>query len=340
MLKYDRREHTLLQGDLVCTKSHTYRITEVRGIGGSGIIYAATREGSQAQFVLKEFFPNSYFYRRGVRIYCTHSRELKAEYAARFQKESDLSAMLHNHSRRIIRLEQIHVTRIVHKGQVYSGSAVKDCLFGLMDDLVGAGDFLGDLWDGKDPMNAELAIRVMLQVLKALDACHSQGYRHGDLSLGNIYFTEWDPATAGIGYLLDFTLSTHVNEEGFDDESAVDRGTHPFIPPEIRNPELRGLHSDIWSAARLLLLFLTCSDKKPDLSADLLRPEDLPYIKCSASLAKELNRVLRAALEPDPTVRRASYPNAAALYAELECLLPMARRRRYRLSSPKKHLST
>ena len=333
MLKrYDRRDHTLLQGDMVCTRSYTYHITEVRSIGGSGIIYAATREGSRAQYVLKEFFPNSYFYRRGVRICCTHSKELKAEYAARFKKESDLSSMLYNHSRRIIRLDRIHVTRIVHKGQTYTGNAVKDCLFGLMDDLAGAGDFLSDLWDGKDPMHAELALKVMLQALRALDACHSQGYRHGDLSLGNLYFMEWDTATAGIGNILDFTLSTHVNEDGFDDEPAVERGTRPFIAPEIRNPKLRGLHSDVWSAARLMLMLLTCSDSDPDLSQPLLRPEDLPYIQCTPALAAELNRILTAALEPDPMIRRTVYPNAAALYKDLSELLPLARQRRYRLS--------
>ena len=329
--KYERRDHTLLRGDQVCTRSYTYTITEVRSIGGSGIIYAATREGSQAQYVLKEFFPNKYFHRQGVRIICNHSKELREEYAARFKKESDLSAMLYNHSRRIIRLDRIRVTRIVHKGQVYTGNAVKDCLFGLMDDLAGAGDFLSDLWDGKDPMNAELALKVMLQVLRALDACHSQGYRHGDLSLGNLYFMEWDTATAGIGNILDFTLSTHVGGEGFDDEPAVDRGTYPFFAPEIRDPKLRGLHSDVWSAARLMLLLLTCSDSFPDLSQPLLRPEDLPYIQCTPALAAELNRVLATALEPDPMVRRNTYPNAATLYNDLKALLPLARRRRYRL---------
>lgn len=335
MLKYDRRAHTLLQGDQICTKDHTYRITEVRGIGGSGIIYAATRDGSQAQFVLKEFFPAGSFYRRGIKICCSHSKELKQEYAARFCKESDLSAMLHNQSRRIIRMEQLHVTRIVHKDQLYSGRAVQGCLFGLMDDLAGAGSFLTDLWRSYEPMNVSLALNVVLQVLRALDVCHRQGYRHGDLSLGNIYFTEWDQTSAGFACLLDFTLTTRVGADGFDAEPAVDRGTPPFMAPEIRSSELRGLHSDVWSAARLLLLLLTCSSANPDLSDDLIRQEDLRYIGCSEALRQALNRVLAGALEADPLLRRKQYPDAISLYRALEELLPLTRSPRYRLITPR-----
>ena len=86
LMEDPRKSQSLVPGDLVCTRAHTYRITEVRSFGGSGIIYAATRDGSQAQYVLKEFFPAGAFYRKGVRIHCTHSKELLAEYAARFQK--------------------------------------------------------------------------------------------------------------------------------------------------------------------------------------------------------------------------------------------------------------
>ena len=333
LMEDPRKSQSLVPGDLVCTRAHTYRIAEVRSFGGSGIIYAATRDGSQAQYVLKEFFPAGAFYRKGVRIHCTHSKELLAEYAARFQKENDLSAILHNHSRRIIRLELIHVTRIVHQEQLYRGRSVQGCLFGLMDDLAGAGQFLSSLWDGRHPMNAELALKVTIEVLRALNVCHENHYRHGDLSPGNLYFTECSPNTAGHASLLDFTLTTHVGQDGFDDEPSTNRGTPPFIPPEIRGGNQGGLHSDVWSAARLLLLLLNCSEREPAPFGDLIRPEDCRYIGCSEALRRSLNRVLFQALHPVPQQRREHYPDAMSLCLALEELLPLAKTPDYRLTS-------
>lgn len=133
----------------------------------------------------------------------------------------------------------------------------------------------------------------MLEVCKAVEALHKQGWVHGDLSPQNIVINE-----NGEPILIDFGLARRVDSE--TDLAAP--GTKDFRAPELEHPasKTHPIQCDIYSLGAILHWLLN--------SATAEAPR-------SSTAAPPLNRLCQRAMDPDPESR---FSNAAEMAETLE----------------------
>ncbi|MCE5266555.1 MAG: serine/threonine protein kinase [Planctomycetaceae bacterium] len=112
------------------------------------------------------------------------------------------------------------------------------------------------------PFDVPTALWIVRQTAEALDALHTAGWTHGDVSPGNIHISPSGHAT-----LMDLSFAQRPGEEG----SAVDRpvmGTCRYLAPEHLTSRLAAdIRSDIYSLGAVMFEMLT--GRPPYLAKDL-----------------------------------------------------------------------
>ena len=241
-----------------------YRVVELAGRGGTGVVYRARDERLDRDVALKVL-----------------SAEFAADpaFRARLVRESQLAASL-DHPNVI---------------PVYDAGEAADHVFIAMRYVDGT-DLAAEI--RRNRLTADRVVDVAAQVADALDAAHEQGLVHRDVKPSNVLI---DPR--GHCYLSDFGLSrTMADSAGSAGVTLV--GSVDYVAPEqIRGDDLDG-RADLYSLACMIFEMLTGQVPFPNATdvgtlfahldedpprAHLLRP-DLPVrpMTCSTrGLAKE-----------------------------------------------------
>jgi YVTN family beta-propeller protein len=181
-----------------------YRIDDVAGQGGMGVVYRATQLGLDRLVALKviaaEFAGN-------------------VDFRNRFKSEAQLAASI----------EHPNVVPIYETGEA------DGVLFLAMRYVEGTD--LRSLVDESQGLGAERAVRIVWQVAGALDAAHRRGLVHRDVKPPNVLIGAEGEEHA---YLTDFGLTKHAAASGGFTRTGVFVGTPDFASPE----QIRGEHAD------------------------------------------------------------------------------------------------
>ncbi len=267
------------------TISH-YRIIEVIGAGGMGVVYRAHDEHLDRDVALK-FLPAGALGDEDAR--------------KRFRTEALILAKL-NHPN----------IATIHEFVVQDGTE-----FLVMEFLAGkslAQERGGEAWPEKQ------LIVVASQVAQALQEAHERGVIHRDLKPGNVMITP-----KGLAKVLDFGLAGHcrpVSESTTIDGEAEPRmvaGTEPYMAPEQLVGDQMDARTDIYGLGALLYQLATGQRPfRDEISARLtdaiLHKPPAPVRSLNPTISLELERIILKCLEKEPENR---YQSAKELDVDL-----------------------
>jgi serine/threonine-protein kinase len=283
-----------LIGQLV---SGRYRVLSVLGTGGMGRVYLAEHVAIQKRVALKVLHPE-YSKRRDI--------------VERFQQEA------------------ISASRIKHPGvlDVFDFGELEDGSSFIAMELLEGRD-LGATLEKFGPLRPELAIEVLVQVCRALDAAHASGVVHRDLKPDNIFLQSGE-AGHPTAKIVDFGIARlrdgedlaqapsaeAAGKEGSDGpkrrltKTGMIFGTPEYMAPEQAQGREADHRSDVYAAG--VILFESLTGAVPFTGSTFLEVLNrhvmfaIPHLRdvCpDLVVSQELERVLRRALAKDPAAR-------------------------------------
>ncbi len=193
-----------------------YRITDVLGHGGMGVVFAAVAPDLDRPVAVKVLAPQA---------------SVDPKLRERFAREAATLA----------RLDSPHIVYILEYGE-HDG-----CLY-LVTQLIPGGD-LRQYLDEHGPLPPRQAADVMRQVAAALEEAHSHGIVHRDLKSANVLLRHL-PGGQLHAYLCDFGIARADTNETTSAVGVV--GTLEYLAPERQGGAPASVATDIYSLGCLL----------------------------------------------------------------------------------------
>ena len=279
-----------------------YVLSERIGAGATGVVYRASREGDPRLYAVKV-----------LNEALGHIKSLRR----RFEREA----------RALSRLTHEHIVDIADFG------VTEDAVFISMEFL--RGDTLEDRLQ-RAPLDPDVALRLMRQILEGLAFAHEQQIVHRDLKPANVFLVERNepdrPGNSGDtipwAKILDFGLAKFLSIDELSQEGTLTRkgrvvGTPAYMAPEQITGVSLDVRADVYAAG--VLLFELLADRRPfdyDRRSQLLRAhlfEPIPKlsdVRPGLDVDPKLEAVIRRALAKDPQER---FQDARAF---LDALMP------------------
>jgi serine/threonine protein kinase len=301
-------------GTLIGKKVSHYRVLQVLGGGGMGVIYAA-EDIKLGRSVALKFLPE----------------ELAADPAAmqRFEREARAaSALNHPNICTIYGVEE-------HEGQPF---IVMELLEGhTLRDVISEEEGAA-IRGEKAPLLLEALLDTAIQIANGLDAAHKRGIIHRDIKPANIFVTNH-----GQGKILDFGLAKLHEFEAAEqqpDSSAqpssrrewnplltltrtgVTVGTAAYMSPEQVRGEKLDARTDLFSFGLVLYEMATrqrafAGDTAPVLHHAILNQTPAAVRDLNPKVPPKLERIVSKALEKDRATR---YQTAAEIRNDLQAV--------------------
>jgi len=300
--------------NLIGKKVSHYRVLEILGGGGMGVVYKAEDLKLGRRVALK-FLPE----------------ELgnDANAVERFEREARAASALDHPN-----ICSIHEFG-EHEGQPF-----------LVMPLL-EGETLRERIAKSGPLPAVTLLGVAIQIVQGLDAAHQKGIIHRDINPTNIFITgrgeakildfglaKLVPAETGVGAVPgpelgdDETLRTPretlptAGRDLYLSRTGLAMGTAGYMSPEQVQREKLDARTDLFSFGIVLFEMATgqrafAGDTAPILHDAILKHTPRPVRNLNPEVPSELETIVNRALEKDRSLR---YQSAAAMLADLERL--------------------
>jgi eukaryotic-like serine/threonine-protein kinase len=267
-------------GDVIADR---YKLGDLLGIGGMGMVYAAVQRTLDRTVALKLAHP---------------------------QLVSDASVREH------FRIEALAGSRIDHRNvvRVLDYGNAEGTPFIVMEHV--AGPRLAELLVERGPLPIPVATALVRQVLDGLAAVHAHRIVHADVKCDNILVHTHDDGTT-IPRLIDFGIAHFVDDPWLGERTVS--GTPEYLAPELLRGEPPTFASDVYAAGVLLFELVTGATPfvgatNGEILTRQLAGEPAPLSSRIASHSDELDEVVGRALALVPSDR---YADAAAFGAAL-----------------------
>jgi serine/threonine-protein kinase len=275
-------------GDVLAGK---YRVERVLGMGGMGVVVAATHLELGQLVALKFLLP---------------AAELNAEATARFIREA----------RAAVRISSEHVARVTDVGRLENGSP-----YMVMEYLEGVD--LGEHVKGAHlPIDA--AADFVLQACEAIAVAHALGIVHRDLKPANLFVTI-RPDGSPLIKVLDFGISKVVGiteqNPSLTKTSAVMGSPLYMSPEQMRSARNVDARADIWALGTILHELIAGAppfggETLGEVFANVMTVEATPLRALRPETPERLERLVLRALEKDPARRIGNVGELAVGLAE------------------------
>ncbi|HEU5075433.1 MAG TPA: protein kinase [Polyangiaceae bacterium] len=283
----------LVPGQVLAGK---YRIEQVLGSGGMGVVVAARHLRLKHRVALKLLRPEG---------------SIAPEAVARLLREAQHATAIQSE----------HVVRVTDLGALPNGWP-----YLVMEYL--EGNDLGQLLQRNGPLPEGLAVDYLLQALTGVAEAHALGIVHRDLKPTNLFLTERSDGTAVVK-VLDFGISklTKPGAAVFDltRTGGALMGSPLYMAPEqIRSAKLVDIRADVWSLGVILHQFLTgrppfTGDDLTAVLAAIIADEPRSVREHAPHVSPGLDHVILRCLEKD---RNRRYQNVGELATALRPFAP------------------
>jgi serine/threonine-protein kinase len=272
-------------GDVLLGK---YRVDRVLGVGGMGVVVAATHLQLGQPVALKFMLVDAL---------------ASAEAAERFLREA----------RAAVRLRSQHVARIQDVGTLENGAP-----YIVMELLQGMD--LAQVLAQQGPLPPTTAVDFVLQACDAIAEAHASGIVHRDLKPANLFVTV-APSGAALVKVLDFGIAKAHDplSVSMTQTSAVFGSPAYMSPEQLRSSKAVDARADIWSLG--IILYETLCGQVPfhgetitELGLKVVM-DPLPPLPRIAGMKPGLEAVIYRCLEKAPEARPASVAELAAQLA-------------------------
>jgi serine/threonine protein kinase len=266
-----------------------YRVDRVLGVGGMGVVVAATHLQLDEKVAIKFLLPDA-------------------------AKQKDVVERFDREAKAAVKIKSEHVARVSDVGKLDNGAP-----YMVMEYLQGKD--LAQMIEDHGALPVPAAVEYLLQASEALAEAHALGIVHRDLKPANLFLTQRADGSPCIK-VLDFGISKMVNSlsnPGMTKTTAVMGSPLYMSPEQMKSSKDVDHRTDIWSLGAILYELLAgdppfIADTMPQLCLMILQ-DPLPALShVRRDVPPQLEAVVQRAQAKDANHR---FQNVAEFAAAL-----------------------